>query len=75
MQVTAYYDAATAAGYTELTEDEQAQINETIQYFELSAAYNGFPNLNNYLARYFGNGNNENMWNSIRHFSPVIEER
>ena len=27
------------------------------------------------LIRFIGNGNNENMWNSIRHFSPVIKER
>ncbi len=59
VQVTAYYDAATAAGYTELTEDEQAQIDEAMEYYTLYASYAGAANLNNYLGRYFGNGNNE----------------
>ena len=59
VQKTVYLDAAKAAGYTELTEDEKAQLEEQMQYLELIAAYNGYPNLNNFLSNYYGNGNNK----------------
>ena len=55
--VIAYYSEAVKAGY-ELTEDEQAEINETIETYRSSAAENNYS-LNAYLRESFGAGFNE----------------
>lgn len=58
VQNAAIYKAAEAAGYT-LTEEEQAELDETISTYAAYASYFGYPNVNGYLAASFGAGNNE----------------
>ena len=56
---TAILNAAAKAGYTELTEEEQAQIDEVIaEYAEYADIY-GYESVDRYLAMNFGPGNNE----------------
>lgn len=55
--VIAYYTEAVNAGYT-LSEDEQAEIDETIESYREEAAANNFS-LNAYLRESFGGGFNE----------------
>ena len=56
-QITAYYDAAVAAGYT-LSADEQSTIDSTIENYKPYADAYGYS-LDGYLANYYGPGNNE----------------
>ncbi len=58
--VVAYYNEAVEAGY-ELSEDEQAEINETIEGYRESAAENNYS-LNAYLRESFGGGFNEKFF-------------
>ena len=58
VQKTALYDAAIAAGYTELTEDEAAQIESAMSNYAMYASAYGY-NLDGYLAANYGQGNNE----------------
>ena len=55
--VVAYYEKAIADGY-ELTEDEKAELNETIETYRDQAAQNNYS-LNAYLRESFGPGFNE----------------
>lgn len=55
--VYAYYNEAVKAGLT-LTDDEKAQINETIENYRDEAATNNYS-LNAYLRETFGGGFNE----------------
>ena len=55
--VYAYYNEAVKAGYT-LTDDEKAEINETIKNYREEAATNNYS-LNAYLRECFGGGFNE----------------
>ncbi|MGN0542292.1 MAG: peptidylprolyl isomerase [Acutalibacteraceae bacterium] len=55
--VLAYYGEAVKADY-KLTEDEQAEINETIENYRSEAAENNYS-LNAYLRQSFGGGFNE----------------
>ncbi len=55
--VYAYYNEAVKAGYT-LSDDEKAQINETIESYRDEAATNNYS-LNAYLRESFGGGFNE----------------
>ena len=55
--VYAYYNEAVKAGY-KLTDDEKAEINETIESYRDEAATNNFS-LNAYLRESFGGGFNE----------------
>ena len=56
-QTIGYYNEAVAAGIT-LTEDQEAEISETIESYRTEAANNNFT-LNAYLKLYFGAGFNE----------------
>lgn len=56
---TAMVKAAAAAGYTELTEDEQAQIDEVIENYAAYAQSYGYGSVDSYLALNYGAGNNE----------------
>lgn len=58
--VIAYYEEAVAAGY-ELTDDEKAEISETIETYRTQAAENNFS-LNSYLRESFGPGFNEKIF-------------
>lgn len=58
LQTTAFYKAAVEAGY-ELTEEEQAQIDNTVNTYTAYATMYGYPNVNGYLAANYGPGNNE----------------
>lgn len=55
--VIACYNEAVAAG-TELTEDQEAELQETIETYRTQAAESNYS-LNAYLRMYFGNGFNE----------------
>lgn len=55
--VIAYYNEAVSAGY-ELSEDEQAEIDETIESYRTEAANSNYS-LNAYLRESFGPGFNE----------------
>lgn len=55
--VYAYYNEAVKAGY-KLTDDEKAEINETIESYRDEAATNNYS-LNAYLRESFGGGFNE----------------
>ncbi len=55
--VYAYYNEAVKAGY-KLTDDEKAEINETIESYRSEAATNNYS-LNAYLRESFGGGFNE----------------
>lgn len=55
--VIAYYNEAVKAGY-KLSEDEQAEINETVENYRTEAAASNFS-LNAYLNETFGAGFNE----------------
>ncbi len=55
--VYAYYNEAVKAGYT-LSDDEKAEINETIESYREEAATNNYS-LNAYLRESFGGGFNE----------------
>ncbi len=57
-QKVALYNAAKAAGYTELTEEEQADIDATMESFKLYGSSYGYT-LDGYLIALFGQGNNE----------------
>lgn len=54
----AIYKAAREAGYT-LTEEEQKDIDSTIEQYAAYGSIYGYPNVNGYLAAMFGPGNNE----------------
>ncbi|MBR4858613.1 MAG: peptidylprolyl isomerase [Clostridia bacterium] len=56
-QTIGYYNEAVAAGTT-LTEDQQAEINETVETYRTQAAENNYS-LNAFLKTYFGAGFNE----------------
>ncbi|MBE6820740.1 MAG: hypothetical protein E7516_06785 [Ruminococcaceae bacterium] len=56
-QTIGYYNEAVAAG-TELTEDQKAEINETVETYRTQAAENNYS-LNAFLKTYFGAGFNE----------------
>jgi hypothetical protein len=56
-QMTALYKEAVAKGYA-ITEDDQAEIDNTIGTYELYAGLYGYT-LDGYLAANFGAGNNE----------------
>ncbi len=56
-QTVGYYNEALAAGVT-LTEDQQAEIDETIETYRKQAADNNYS-LNAFLKTYFGSGFNE----------------
>ena len=56
---TATLKAAADAGYTELTEEEQAQIDEVIANYTEYAKNYGYDSVNGYLALNYGPGNNE----------------
>lgn len=58
VEKTAVWKAAQAAGYTTLTEDEQAQIDELFESFALYANYYGYS-VDGYLALNYGSGNSE----------------
>ena len=55
----AIMNAATKAGYTELTEEEQAQIDSVMETYAATAVSFGFVSLDEYLSAYYGPGNNE----------------
>ncbi len=59
MQKTAYYNEALKAG-TALTDDDYAQVNETMDSYSMYAVYQGAASLDAYLTALFGDGNNEN---------------
>lgn len=59
-QSIGYYNEAKAAGIT-LTEDQEAEINETIEAYRTEAANNNYT-LNAYLKLYFGAGFNEKVF-------------
>ena len=56
-QTVGYYNEAVAAGVT-LTEDQQAEIDETVETYRKQAAENNYS-LNAFLRTYFGAGFNE----------------
>lgn len=56
-QTVGYYNEAVAAGLT-LTEDQQAEIDETVETYRTQAAENNYS-LNAFLKTYFGAGFNE----------------
>ncbi len=56
-QTVGYYNEAVAAGIT-LTEDQQAEIDETVETYRTQAAENNYS-LNAFLKTYFGAGFNE----------------
>ncbi len=56
-QTVGYYNEAVAAGIT-LTEDQQAEIDETVETYRQQAAENNYS-LNAFLKTYFGSGFNE----------------
>ena len=56
-QTVAFYNEAVAAGI-ELTEDQQAEIDETVETYRTQAAENNYS-LNAFLKSYFGAGFNE----------------
>ncbi len=58
--VYAYYNEAVKAGYT-LSDDEKAEINETIESYREEAATNNYS-LNAYLRESFGGGFNEKVF-------------
>ncbi len=62
-QTIGYYNEAKAAGLT-LSEDENAEINETIENYRKEAADNGYT-LNAYLKLYYGNGFKEKTFKKI----------
>ncbi len=59
-QSIGYYNEAKAAGIT-LTEDQEAEITETIETYRTEAANNNYT-LNAYLKLYFGAGFNERVF-------------
>lgn len=59
-QSVGYYNEALAAGVT-LTEDQEAEITETIESYRTEAANNNYT-LNAYLRLYFGSGFNEKLF-------------
>ena len=58
VQQTAALAAAKAAGY-ELTEEDQAQIDNVISTYAMYGAYYGYSDADGYLAATYGAGNNE----------------
>ncbi len=56
-QTVGFYNEAVAAGIT-LTEDQQAEIDETVETYRKQAADNNYS-LNAFLKTYFGSGFNE----------------
>ena len=58
VQQTAALAAAKAAGY-ELTEDDQAEIDNVIATYAMYGAYYGYSDADGYLAATYGAGNNE----------------
>ena len=56
-QTVGFYNEAVAAGIT-LTEDQQAEIDETVENYRTQAAENNYS-LNAFLRTYFGAGFNE----------------
>jgi len=59
-QSIGYYNEAKAAGIT-LTEDQEAEISETVETYRTEAANNNYT-LNAYLKLYFGAGFNERVF-------------
>ncbi len=53
--VTAMYDAAIKEGYT-LSDEGRAYIDSTVSQLRDTASANGFPDLNKFLAAYYGKG-------------------
>lgn len=58
VQKTAFYNEALKAGTT-LTEDDLAQLNDTMDSYSTYAVYQGAASLDSYLTALFGDGNNE----------------
>ncbi len=58
VQKTAIYNAARAAGYTSLTEEQIQQLDATLESFKSDAAYYGYT-MDGYLTARFGFGNTE----------------
>ena len=59
-QTIGYYNEAVAAGTT-LTDDQKAEINETVENYRTQAAENNYS-LNAFLKTYFGAGFNEKIF-------------
>ena len=57
-QLSALYAKAVAEGYT-LTDDEAAEIDTAMESYREYGKSLGYPNLNKFLAAYFGTGNSE----------------
>ncbi len=56
---TAVYFAAVQAGYTDLTEEEQARIDSAMDSYAAYAESNGYESTDAFLAEYYGMGNNQ----------------
>lgn len=69
--VIAYYEEAIAAGY-EMTEDEKAELNETIETYRTQAAENNYS-LNAYLRESFGPGFNEKIFKKQIEMETIAE--
>lgn len=59
IRITAFADAATAAGRT-LSEEDEATVAQAVETYKEYAASNGFTDVNKFLAAYFGKGVDEN---------------
>ena len=69
--VYAYYNEAVKAGY-KLTDDEKAEINETIESYRDEAATNNYS-LNAYLRESFGGGFNEKSFRKQLEMETIAE--
>lgn len=64
-RVTALYDAAVKAGRT-LTDEEHATLDAEIEQLKQYATSNGYPDINKFLAAYFGKGVNLDVYTRMR---------
>ena len=69
--VIAYYEEAVAAGY-EMTDDEKAELNETVETYREQAAQNNYS-LNAYLRESFGAGFNEKTFKKQIEMETIAE--
>ena len=53
--ITAMYDAAVKSGYT-MTSEDQGLVDDGVAQFKQYAASSGYPNVDKFLAAYYGKG-------------------
>ena len=65
IRVTALYDAAIASGRT-LTAEDQATIDSTVETMKQYASSGGYPNVDKFLAAYYGKGMNLALFTKLQ---------